>query len=107
MIERIYTRRMFALFLGCAAILTSLPAYAAESCTLREVMVERLQADFHENLAGGGLHGDAAVVEVWTSAETGTFTVISTDTAGQSCILATGTDWQGPSVLTKVSGQSS
>ena len=106
MIERIYTRRMFSLFLGCAAILTSLPAYA-DSCTTRDVMVERLKGDYHENLAGGGLHGEAAVVEVWASPETGTFTVISTDTTGQSCILATGTDWQGQSTLTKVSGQTS
>ncbi|WP_298806206.1 hypothetical protein [uncultured Lentibacter sp.] len=104
MIERFYTRRMFALFLGCAAVLTSLPAYAEESCTIRERMVERLQDTFHENLAGGGLHGTAAVVEVWASAETGTFTVISTDTAGQSCILATGTHWQGVSRVTKASG---
>ena len=106
MIERIYTRRMFALFLGCAAIITSLPAYA-DSCATRDVMVERLQNNFHEELTGGGLHGASAIVEVWASATTGTFTVISTDTTGEACILATGTDWQGPLALTQVSGRSS
>ncbi|WP_439111042.1 hypothetical protein [Lentibacter sp.] len=104
MIERINTKRMFALLLGMAAILTSLPAYA-DSCASRDVMVERLKSNFQEELAGGGLHGASAVVEVWASAETGTFTVISTDTAGEACILATGTDWQGPLALTKVSGR--
>ncbi|MCV2892650.1 hypothetical protein [Lentibacter sp. XHP0401] len=106
MIERICTKRMFALLLGCAAILTSLPAYA-DSCTTRDVMVERLQNTYQEELTGGGLHGASAVVEVWVSVETGTFTVISTNTAGEACILATGTDWQGPLALTKVSGISS
>ena len=59
MIERFYTRRMFALFLGCAAVLTSLPAYAEESCTIRERDGRAAaKTTFHENLAGGGLHGD-------------------------------------------------
>ncbi|WP_298677425.1 hypothetical protein [uncultured Lentibacter sp.] len=106
MIERINTKRIFALSLGFMAILTSLPAYA-DGCVAREIMVERLKTTYQEALSGGGLHGASAVVEVWTSPETGTFTVISTDTAGQACILATGTDWQGQSLLRRTSGQTS
>ncbi len=92
MIERICTKRMFALLLAAAAVLTSLPAQA-QSCGDRAVMVERLQANYQEQLTGGGLHAESAVVELWASPETGTFTLLSTDTSGQACILATGTDW--------------
>lgn len=102
MLERLCTKRAFALLLAGFAILTALPAHA-ESCAARAQMVERLQQAYEEDLAGGGLHSDSAVVELWASAETGTFTVISTDTNGLSCIIATGTDWQGIAAITKAS----
>ena len=106
MIERVCTKRMFALLLlAFGAVMTSLPAYA-QSCGARGDVVAKLQSSFQEQLTGGGLHGQTAVVEVWTSPETGTFTVISTDTAGVSCVLATGTNWQDSKAATQASAQS-
>ena len=103
MIERICTKRMFALLLlAFGAVMTSLPAYA-ESCATRADVVAKLEGNFQEQLTGGGLHGQSAVVEVWSSPATGTFTVITTDAAGQSCILATGTDWHASNTVTKAS----
>lgn len=106
MIERVCTKRFCAFLLGCAAILTSLPAYA-ESCAEREQMLEQLKNTYNETLAGGGLHDSTAVVEVWASQTTGSFTVISTDATGRSCIIATGTNWHGAARVTKTSMLSS
>lgn len=88
-------KKMFLATLGILAVLTSLPAQAGESCVERDVMVERLQHSYSETLAGGGLHSEQKAVELWASNETGSFTLISTDANGMSCIIATGTNWQG------------
>ncbi|MBU2980367.1 hypothetical protein KO498_00955 [Lentibacter algarum] len=92
------------MILAFGAVLTSLPAHA-ESCGVRADVVAKLQGSFQEQLTGGGLHGHSAVVEVWTSPKTGTFTVITTDTAGMSCILATGTNWQDSAKVTRTGAQ--
>ncbi len=98
MLERLCTKRAFALLLAGFAILISLPAHA-ESCGARDVMVERLKNTYKEELAGGGLHEGRSVVEIWASDVTGSFTVLSTDASGEACIIATGTDWHGRTTL--------
>lgn len=88
-------KRLVAIGLGIGAVMTAIPAHA-ENCAMRDQVVLRLQQEYSEQLTGGGLHLSAensAVVEVWASEETGTFTVMATDPEGLSCIIATGTDW--------------
>ncbi|MEM7075813.1 MAG: hypothetical protein AAGA28_10645 [Pseudomonadota bacterium] len=71
-------------------------AALANNCADRTMVIERLQSKYHETLAAGGLQKRAdtmAVVEVWASEETGTFTVMLTRPDGVSCVVATGTDW--------------
>lgn len=75
----------------------------AENCAKRDLIVQRLGAQYSEQLTAGGLQTDEttqSVVEVWASPETGTFTVMMTNPNGISCIMATGTDWfhQGKNV---------
>ncbi|KPD14346.1 hypothetical protein [Phaeobacter sp. 11ANDIMAR09] len=79
-----------ALIFGMAAIAP--PAFAA-SCAPRDGVVERLQQTYSENLTAGGLQQSQSVntvVEVWSSAETGSFTVLVTHPTGISCIVAAG-----------------
>ena len=76
-------------------IFGTLPAHAA-GCAKRDKMVERLQTRYSETLTGGGLQATRSaqtIVEVWSSKETGTFTVILTTPEGLACVVATGTDW--------------
>lgn len=71
------------------------PAHAS-NCANRDTVVERLQSKYHEELAAGGIQKAAstnAIVEVWASHETGTFTVLLTRPNGVTCVMATGTDW--------------
>lgn len=72
------------------------PVFAA-NCANRDIVVERLQSKYSENLTAGGLQSSqnsTALVEVWASEETGTFTVMLTTPNGLTCVVATGTDWQ-------------
>ncbi|MEM6481670.1 MAG: hypothetical protein AAF922_16685 [Pseudomonadota bacterium] len=87
-------------FLTAGALLilvgiTGLPAYAS-NCANRDMVVERLKSKYHEELAAGGIQKASttdAIVEVWASHETGTFTVLLTRPDGVTCVMATGTDW--------------
>jgi hypothetical protein len=84
-------------------------AYAA-NCAKREMVVDRLQDKYSEQLTAGGLQASrtaTAVVEVWTSAETGTFTVILTNAHGVSCIVASGTDWHADKLVKRPKGTAS
>ncbi|WP_322867414.1 hypothetical protein U5922_015205 [Aquicoccus sp. G2-2] len=89
-----------AFCLGVCAVATAIPAHADDvnNCATRDQVVSRLQQEFYEELTAGGLQdsGAAGVVEVWSSPQTGTFTVMMTRPDGVSCILATGTDWYEP-----------
>ncbi len=76
------------------AALTS-PA-AAQSCAARDAVIGKLQEKYAEQLTAGGLqlmHRGPSMIELWASAETGTFTVLLTDANGVSCIVAAGTDY--------------
>ncbi|MGB3408544.1 MAG: hypothetical protein WBA67_13750 [Jannaschia sp.] len=65
-----------------------------QSCAPRDVVVSRLNKSYGENFSGGGLQGNSAVIEVWTSPEDGTWTILMTRSDGISCVMAAGTDWQ-------------
>lgn len=81
------------LIFGMAA--TAPPAFAS-ACAERESVVEQLKSKYDERLTVGGLqNGDEAqsVVEIWSSDETGTFTVLLTHATGISCVMAAGTDF--------------
>ncbi len=88
-------KRPFGLCLTFAIVVTVAPALAS-NCARREHLVERLQSNFAEQLTVGGLQraqNTTAVLEIWSSDETGTYTVLLTNPNGISCILAAGTDF--------------
>ncbi|MFY0620289.1 MAG: hypothetical protein JXQ89_01200 [Pelagimonas sp.] len=83
-----------ALVFGMAAIAP--PVFAQSSCAPRDIVVDRLKDKYTEHMVGGGLAGGSsgsAVVEIWSSEQTGTFTVLITNARGMSCIVASGTDY--------------
>lgn len=85
-----------AVIFGAAALAPPLAAQAQAqgvACLPREALVERLEGRYNEHLAGGGLQNPQQLLEVWTSEETGSFTVFVTRPDGVSCIVATGLHW--------------
>ena len=87
-------KRLFsaALVFGAAALAP--PALAQSSaCMPRAALVQNLETKYGERLTGGGLKSAMQVVEVWSSDESGSFTVIVTRADGLACIIAAGKYW--------------
>ena len=69
-------------------------ALAQTNCAERETVVDQLEAGYGEVFAGGGLQTARQIIEVWASEEKGTWTILMTTADGQSCVMASGTDWR-------------
>ena len=69
-------------------------AQAQIACDKRDSIVAALGEKYGETRRGGGLTAPTAIVEIWASDETGTWTIITTNPQGLTCIMAVGTDWQ-------------
>ena len=69
------------------------PALAQTYCAARDDIVASLGETYSEAPAAGGLISERRLLEIWAAPQTGTWTVLMTDAQGQSCILASGTDW--------------
>ncbi len=88
-------KRLFAIALTFGMAATAPPAFA-QNCAEREHVIAKLQDSYAEELTFGGLQksrGAQSVMEVWTSKETGSYTVLVTQANGISCIVAVGTDF--------------
>ncbi|EBA17044.1 lipoprotein, putative [Roseobacter sp. SK209-2-6] len=82
-----------ALIFGMAAIAP--PAFA-NNCAPREGLIEQLQDSYSESLSAAGLQNSQntdTVIEVWSSDDTGTFTVLVTHPTGISCVVASGKNY--------------
>lgn len=85
-----------ALIFGMAA--TAPPALAQSMrCAPRDTLTERLERVYSEQQTAVGLQSSAKLIEVWSSPETGTWTILMTMPDGTSCVLASGDNWlNGP-----------
>lgn len=85
---------IFVVIFGFMILLTACLAEAQGlmRCADREVIVERLINRYGESLTATGMNRQQ-VMEIWTSEETGSFTVLLTSPDGMSCIAATGRNW--------------
>ncbi|MCT7376553.1 hypothetical protein [Chelativorans salis] len=62
-------------------------------CAPRDELVSQLGHQFDENQKALGLVGEQVVMEVFAS-ENGSWTILTTDINGQSCIVAAGEGWE-------------
>ena len=96
------TRMLLCTAVLCGAIMASTNAAEARSCGDRAKIIERLQSKYGEERNGAGLASNNGIVEVFSSAETGTWTIIVTMPSGRSCLVAAGEGWEsGPLEMTK------
>jgi hypothetical protein len=63
-------------------------------CGARADIIERLGEKYGETRRGGGLAGPTAVIELYASDKTGSWTILRTGTNGLSCVMAVGEGWQ-------------
>lgn len=78
-----------------AAAQGATPAQGA-TCGARAEVVSRLKARYGETRRGYGLQRGQAVVEVYASAETGSWTIIMSMPNGLACLVAAGENWAAP-----------
>jgi len=86
--------RNFKILFGIVLPLCAVSPAAAETyCASHDALAANLLAKFGEQQQGMGLAGKAAMVELYVS-KAGTFTLVTTDTKGLSCIVGAGDGWE-------------
>jgi len=85
-------KKLLTLSLGIGAILlTAQNAYSqGANCANRDAVVTRLATAYGETRHSMGLGANNAVIEVFASDETGTWTITVTTTDGMTCLVASG-----------------
>jgi hypothetical protein len=73
-------------------ILRSAPRTSA--CAKREDVVQRLDAVFGEDLRSLGLQPNGSVIELYSTADGATWTLLLSKPDGTTCLLGTGTMWE-------------
>ncbi|RUT83526.1 MULTISPECIES: hypothetical protein [unclassified Mesorhizobium] len=86
---RLVATLFFAAIFACPAV----PALA-EQCAARADMIKALGEKFHESEAARGLVNPSLILEIFVS-DRGTWTILATDTHGQSCVITAGEGWDG------------
>ncbi|WP_092857131.1 hypothetical protein [Albimonas pacifica] len=66
------------------------------TCGARAEVVSRLKAKYGETRRGYGLQRGQAVVEIYASSETGSWTIIMSMPNGLACLVAAGENWAAP-----------
>ncbi|CAN7178285.1 hypothetical protein [Mesorhizobium sp. LjNodule214] len=78
---------------GALAMGTSAASAQYQFCVEHGVLVAHLSENFQERQFALGLIGQTAIMEVFVG-ESGTWTIVVTDVAGTSCIIAAGNNWE-------------
>jgi hypothetical protein len=85
-----YSLRNATLAATAALAVTAGPAQAQMICGERDAIVAQLERKYGETRRSVGLQEGRAVVEVYASDKTGSWTILVTDTRGRSCLMAAG-----------------
>ncbi|MEP2784431.1 MAG: hypothetical protein ABJO67_00515 [Pseudoruegeria sp.] len=82
---------LITLSLGVGAMLLATEhAFADNNCAARTQIVDRLASHYGETRQSMGLGSDNALVELYASEETGSWTLTVTKPNGTTCLLASG-----------------
>jgi len=79
-----------AIFIGA----TQASAQSARNCGPRAAVVERLASGYGETRQSIGIGSNNQMIEVFASAETGSWTIIVTMATGVSCLVASGQSFE-------------
>ena len=90
-------QQMMALSLAVGALMLAAQhafGQSASACGDRTTVVARLAETYGETRQALGIAGSSAVVEVYASPETGTWTILVTLADGTACLVASGEAWE-------------
>jgi hypothetical protein len=89
------TQQMFALSLGLAGMLAAADlAHGAPQCDSREAVTALLADRYGETRRSVGIAGQAAVMELFASEDTGTWSITMTLPDGMMCLMASGSNYE-------------
>jgi hypothetical protein len=89
------TQPLFALSLGFGGvILATQIAFSAPQCGSRDQVTALLADRYGETRRALGMAGEAAVMELYASDQTGTWTITLTLPDGQMCLMASGAGYE-------------
>jgi hypothetical protein len=87
------TQQMFALSFGFAVLLSATQiAHGAPQCDSRDAVTALLADRYGETRRTVGIAGQAAVMELYASDETGTWSITMTLPDGRMCLMASGSN---------------
>ncbi|KIN63679.1 hypothetical protein Z946_2552 [Sulfitobacter noctilucicola] len=95
--KRIKLLQLGALTAAAAVYLattTDVAAQNARNCAPREAVIERLAQGYGETRQSVGLGSNNAVVEIYASDETGSWTITVTAPGGLTCLVASGQSFE-------------
>ncbi len=77
------------------AVMTAIAgmAQAQPNCGDRDKIVTHLQSKYQETHRASGLESETKMVEIWTSGDSGTWTILITRANGVTCVAAAGQNW--------------
>ena len=85
------TKMLLGLSFGFAALIFATQnAFAAANCAERSVVMTELAGKYHETRRAMGMVANAAVMEMFASSDTGTWTMTVTTPDGTTCLIASG-----------------
>lgn len=91
--EFLFSKIPHILVAAFAATAAAPAAGQTATCAPRAQMVEWLEQTFGELPGGFGLIGNHTVFEIHISEETGSWTVLTTNVKGRSCMVSAGHSW--------------
>lgn len=93
--RRLMTRTLFALSLGFVGlILATHASFAAPQCGPRAALLAELSAKYNETRRGIGVAANNQVMELFASAESGSWTITVTLPEGTTCLVASGQNFE-------------
>ena len=84
------TRDLFALSFGFVVLIAATTMAQAATCGDHATIVRALADRYGETRRAIGLSGGNAVIEIFASDETGTWTIALTRAGGPTCLVASG-----------------
>jgi hypothetical protein len=89
------TQQMFALSFGLAGMLAAADiAHGAPQCDSREAATTLLADRYGETRRSVGIAGEEAVMELFASDATGTWSITMTLPDGRMCLMASGSNYE-------------
>ena len=91
--------RLFALSFGFALLIFATQNAHAQvaQCAPRTDVLTALATKYGEARRGIGIAGQNAVMELFVNPSTGTWTIIATTPDGKTCLIASGSNFEGTS----------